>query len=175
MSKIAWFIGVFCFYSVSAFAYDCTTIKPFTPGGTHTVKVDVSKLKWSEGEPKYEHICTQSVTVNWFDVRGREKDAYYCLKPKPQEVITCPTLLDGASAKVYILPASWVRTWTYGPVRSYRFHAYVVKDDDPNYFFDVFSRSLSFELAPQKIIIEGSLKTGAHNPEDGMWVRAEFK
>jgi hypothetical protein len=174
MNAILFILGL-SWLSSSAVAYDCSSIRPFVPGGQLTAKVSVSKFSWNNGQPDYQDVCSVSKSVRWFDVRGREEDAYYCLKPLPAEVATCDTELDGDPAQVEVITASWVREWQPTPVREYRFHAYVVKKSDPGFYLDVFSRNLSGNLDPENIVIEGSLKTGPSNPKDGYWVRVEFQ
>lgn len=166
---------LFFLISSQAMAFDCSSAKPFVAKGSQKVAVTVSKISWKNGANTDEQICESSTNVRWFDVRGREEEAYYCLKPTPQEVITCKTKLNGDEAEIEVVPASWIRTWKPSAVREYRFHAYVVKVKTPDYLYDVFSRSLQDSLESKNLIIEGSLKTGSANPTDGFWVRADFQ
>lgn len=162
-------------FSINAKAYDCSAVKPFAPSGQQNVKITISRYVWTQGSADYEDVCSLSASINWYDVRHREEEAYYCLKPLATEVVICKTQLDGQDAEIEVLPASWIRDWSNGSAREYRFHSYVVKKNDPGYYYDIFSRSLSADLTSQNIIIEGSLKTGSSNPKDGFWVRVEFQ
>ena len=171
--KTIFYCAIFLFFS-KAFAYDCSAVAPFIPSGQQAVKVTVAKFKWDQGNPIYEDVCSESVTIDWFDVQGREEEAYYCLKPKLNEVAICKTTLGNEIAEVDVIPASWIRTGEHNPVREYRFHAYVVKENDPQFYYDIFSRSLLPDLSSQDLILEGSLRTGPSNPDDGFWIRAEF-
>lgn len=162
------------FSTLHAFSYDCGPVAPFDSKGQLSIRVSVSKLKWDQSFLVNEDVCVESVKLNWFDVRNREEEAYYCLKPEPQEVLTCKTTLADGDAEVAIVPASWIRAWSPNPVREYRFHAYVVKKSDPQFYYDIFSRSLLPDLSSQDVIVEGSLRTGPSNPDDGFWIRVEF-
>lgn len=159
----------------NGWAYDCSKSQPFPPMGEQTVKVTVSKFSWDHGQSNYEDVCSTTLSINSYDVRGREEEAYYCLKPSVAEIVICKTQINNESAEVEILPASWIRTWQISDMREYRFHAYVVKDNDPDFYYDIFSRVLSLDLKPQNLILEGSLKTGPSNPGDGFWIRTEFQ
>ena len=140
-----------------------------------TAKVSISKFIWSHGQSDYKDVCSLSKSVRWFDVRGREEEAYYCLKPLSSEIAICDTELNGDPAEIEVVAASWVRNWKPSSVREYRFHAYIVKKADSEFYLDLFSRNLSFNLDPENNIIEGSLKTGPSNPKDGYWIRVEFQ
>lgn len=142
-------------FSSITFAYDCSTVIPFNPSGHQAAKITVSKFKWDQGIPSYEDVCSKSVMINWFDVRGREEEAYYCLKPNISEVVNCNTTLGDDAAEVDVLPASWVRISGSSTLREYRFHAYVIKEKDPQFYYDIFSRSLLSDLSTQNVIVEG--------------------
>lgn len=169
------FLTLVVIFSFRAFAYDCSSIKPFLPKGSQRVVVTVSKFSWKNGVNIDEQMCQSSILLRWYDVRGREEDAYYCLKPNPLEVITCKTSLNGDDAEVQVVPASWIRGWKPRTVREYRFHAYFVKTKKPDYFYDIFARSLQDNLKTRNVVVEGSLKTGSANPDDGLWVRTDFQ
>jgi hypothetical protein len=169
------FITLVSVFSLKAVAYNCSAVKPFIPGGIQNVTATVSKFSWKEGLNSDEQICHVSTQFHWYDVRGREEEAYYCLKPDATEVISCNTLFNGEEAVVQLVPASWIRTWGSSDAREYRFHAYIVKVKKPDYFYDVFARSLQESLKIESITVEGSLKTGPANPDDGFWIRAEFQ
>ena len=160
--------------SLNALTYDCSNVKPFIPNGQQIIKIAVSRFTWSQGEQVFEEVCNSSSTIKWYDVRGREEEAYYCLKPEPNEVGTCKTMIGSEPAEIEIVPASWIRTWQPNSRREYRFHAYIIKEANPNFYYDIFSRSLTENLISENIIIEGALKTGPGNPDDGFWVHVEF-
>jgi hypothetical protein len=169
------FIFVLSVCSLKAVAYDCSKVRPFAAGGSQKVSITVSKFAWSDGVETERQICQSSTKLDWYDVRGREEEAYYCLKPGAKEVIVCKTTLNGDEAEVQIVPASWIRNWEKKDIREYRFHAYVLKEKEPDYFYDIFARSLQDSLKAKHTIVEGALKTGPGNPEDGFWLRAEFQ
>ncbi len=156
-------------------AYDCSGVKPFKPSGNIKVNAYVSKFVWQNGIPNYEDICVVSNKIYWYDVRGREEAAYYCLKPPTEQILICKTEFENVEAEIRIYPASWIRNWMPSPVREYRFHAYITKTKDPNFYYDIFSRVLSDKLKLKSTALEGSLRTGPSNPSDGFWLRLEFK
>ena len=153
-----------------ASAVDCGSMTPFS-GGDFRVRVTVARQIGTD----LKDLCSKSTTVRWFDVRGREEEAYWCLKPLPSEVLECETSLAGDPAVLHVLPASWVRRGSLGDLREFRFHAYVQKKTDPGFYVDIFSRGLTFDLWPKPMIIEGSLRDGPANPGAGHWVRVEFE
>lgn len=161
--------------SQSTLAKDCSKVPSFKSIGTQTVHVSVRHSYWKSGNTHDEKICSGDLIIPAFDVRARENEAYHCLKPKASEVLTCKTHLDREPAEISVVPASWIRTWNPKDNREYRFHSYIVKTSKPKFFIDVFSRSLSPLLASQELTLEGALKTGLANPQDGYHVRVEFK
>lgn len=156
-------------------ARDCSNLKPFKKIDSQRVHISVSRFFWTADEEGQEDLCAGDLDISVYDVRGREEDAYYCLHPKESEVFTCKTILNGEDAAMFIVPASWMRRWKPKDMREYRFHSYVVKTNDSNFYFDIFSRSLSTRLSSQNLMIEGAIKTGPGNRSDGYFVRAEFK
>lgn len=157
------------------FAKDCRGVRPFFPQGQMRAAVSVSRLYWNQGVPSEEAVCRGFVQVSSYDVRGREEDAFDCLQPKEAEIVVCNTQIDGAPAKVQVVPATWIRNWTPSSVREYRFHAYIQKVKEPGFYYDVFARSLSFQIMPQSTVVEGALKTGPANAQDGYFVRVSFE
>lgn len=162
------------FFTFRVHSFDCSNIAPFESKGTLIVNVTIESNRWSNGEVKYETICKKVLQIPWFDVRGREEAAYYCLRSKVSEIVSCPTTLENDTATIFVLPASWVREWTGSPVREYRFHAIAQKNNDPDYYLDIFSRTLNENLHLQTTTIEGSLAQGSKVPTDGFWIRVEF-
>lgn len=171
-------LALILFLSVSALAYDCSSVQPFHPISTQYVRIFTARFYWrTDGgveREENEDICSGEVTVPVFDVRGREEEAYYCLKPFPTQVLMCPTVRDGQPVEIVVVPASWIRNWTSAPARDFRFHAYVESPTDPKYL-DVFSRTLSFDLTDQHLLVEGAIKAAPNDPlTDGYFVRVEF-
>lgn len=158
-----------------AFARDCSTVKPFKSDGLLTVRVTVSRFIWKDGELVDEDVCHGDLKIPSYDVRGREDDAFYCLQPKSNEFLSCQTRIGRDPAELTVVPATWIRKWTPKEAREYRFHAYVVKKQDPSFYYDVFSRALLNHLDIQSTLVEGALKTGPHNKSDGFFVRTEFQ
>lgn len=156
-------------------AGDCSAVKPFRKAGSQKVHVSVARLFWVGSVQHDEDVCSVELKVDAYDVRGREDEAYDCLKPRDSEIVSCQSTLDGEAAEITVVPASWLRTWKPQDRREYRFHSYVVKTANPKFYLDIFSRSLSSKLSPQSLILEGALKTGPGNTRDGFYVRAEFK
>lgn len=159
-------------------ATDCRSVAPFTPFEEQSVKVSVGRFFWTtvdgEAVQNFEDVCARTGTISAYDVRGREADAYYCLKPAAQEVFSCATTLNGRAAEVAVLPATWIRTWTPSDVREYRFHAYVMDLADSQNYLDVFSRTLSTRLTKDDVITEGAIKNGPGEARDGYFIRLEF-
>ena len=176
MSKIAsYFILAFFFLAPQySWGKDCLGVKPFSPIATQKIQATVARFYWLGGKQENEDVCTASISINAYDVRGREEDAYFCLKPNESQIIKCKTKLNGDDAEITIVPASWIRTWKPAAVREYRFHAYIGKIKDSNVYLDLFSRTLSFNLNGERSVIEGALKTGSGNQADGYSVRTEF-
>lgn len=156
-------------------ARDCSAVKPFKKIGSQKAHITVARFLWTANGQSEEDVCKGDVTVSAYDVRGREDDAFYCLVPKESEVLTCKTLMDSESSTISVVPASWIRSWKPKDVREYRFHAYINKNNKPDFYLDVFSRLLQDKISPQNLIVEGAIKTGPGNRTDGYFVRVEFK
>ncbi len=154
-----------------ALGIDCSKIKPFIFLENQKVTVAVTKISWLEGKQEFEDICEGKTEFEAFDVRGREEDAFNCLKAKP---IICKTTLNGNTATVAVVSASWIRSWKPLPVRDYHFHAYISQDKDLDYNFDLFARQLTEKLVAQHFILESALKSGPKNPVEGFLVRVQF-
>lgn len=157
-----------------SYAFDCKNTKPFSSAGNYKVKVSVSRFEWIKGKNIELVVCTSFKGLNWFNVQAREDEAFYCLKPNASEVSTCKVKLNGDEAEIQVVPALWIRNWKLQIAQEHRFHAFVVKNKKPGYFYDIFSRSLSFDLKPKTLTLEGAMKTGSDNPEDGYWIRVDF-
>lgn len=165
-------LGFACLHPPAAFAYDCSQAGEFSPGGTMRVFVDVSRMELVNGTWSATELCHEMRTVRWFDIRGREEEAYYCLLPTTEEFVACPTEIAGQAARIEVFPASMIRTWHPEPARDYHFHAYVVREGAQDFDIDIFSRALSFRLEPDRQIIEGSLRS--RTGDSSHWVRVTF-
>ena len=174
MTEILWSITLLSLCN-NAFAIDCTSQPKFEPSGFLSASVTVELNTWKNGEQQFDPVCKKIVQVPLFDVQGREDAAYYCLKPKESEIVSCPTYLATEMATITVVPASWIRTWNKSSFREYRFHAYAQKNNIPDFYLDIFSRTLTQKLSPQSTIIEGSFASGPMNPLSGYWIRVEFK
>lgn len=178
MTRAAIILLTFFWFSYSQ-AYDCQNVPPFTPLEQQSVKISVGRFYWSveNGVPieNVEDVCSKTGSISAYDVRGRETDAYYCLKPQTREVFSCATTLNGQAAEIAVLPAAWIRNWSPSDVREYRFHAYVMDVSHPDIYLDVFSRTLSLNLAKDSIITEGAIKSGPGDSKDGFFIRVEFQ
>ena len=169
-------IHVLFWGAVQAEGFDCSKIKPFSPNGAQRVELAVSRYYWTkEGHSDWEDLCKGSLKIASYDIRGREEEAYYCLKPAATEILLCKTILNGDAAEIAVVPATSIQNSKHGDIRTYRFHSYVYKVSNPDYFYDIYSRSSSANLSLQNITVEGALKTGPKNPDDGFWIRAEFR
>jgi hypothetical protein len=164
----------FLFAPTLSFAFECAPTAPFIPQGKLAAKISVARSYGSHGSPNFEDICKIPLLLDWYDVSGREEEAYYCLKPKASEVAQCDTELSGLAATISVVPSSWIRGWEGGQMREFRFHAYVQSKKDPTSYLDLFGRNLSGNLNELSSIIDGSVKTGPGNPSDGFWIRVEF-
>jgi hypothetical protein len=163
-------LALLLFLSIKSQAVEC---KPFATLDHQSTKITITKLTQNDnGEETEISICEQTKSMRSFDVRNREAEAYICLKPNEDEVLTCDIDKD---QQITAVPASWIRNWKPKTVREYRFHAYITKRKDPAYYKDIFSRSLSPNLKPQNITIEGAIKNDPKQKEDGYFIRVEFQ
>jgi len=162
--------------SHEAMAVDCARELPFATVGFFRAEVSVVRLLWTDdgATQTEEEVCTQSLSVDAYDVRGREEAAYWCLKP--QDVANCSTEMNGDPASVTVAPAIWTRKGKDSPLTELRFHGYAQSDSNPSDYLDIFSRTL-FEVLPDSaVILEGAINPGPHSPiKDGYWIRAVFK
>lgn len=159
---------------------DCSVVAPFTPIDSQVVAIDIARFYWTTdaaGNPvnDVEDVCSKDVVVPGYDIRGRENDAYYCLTQPMTSVAVCDTTWNGEPAVVGVRPASWIRQWTGGDRRDFHFHAFVSKESRPESYIDLFSRTLTKELGPQSIILEGAMKNGPGDGGDTYWIRAEYR
>ena len=172
--KLSFLFFTFLFSKI-CLAKDCSQVKPFAPNGAIKANVTISKFTWKDSHHVDENICSGSINIPSYDVRGREDDAFYCLQPKPSELLSCKTKISLDDAEITIIPATWVRHWKPKDVREYRFHAYVVKTSNSDFYYDVFSRSLSEKISLKNLVLEGAIKTGPANAMDGYFIRVDFK
>jgi hypothetical protein len=161
-------------------AVDCAKIKPFRSFKKgQTFKIEATQLTWkTENGTSVEDavdICKVDGKIQAYDIRGREDEALVCLKPDKKTVYSCETTLNGKPAKIYFLPAVWVRTWKPKDAREYRFHAVVQSDANANDYIDVFARSLSFNIKAADTVTEGAIKNGPQTSKEGFFVRAYFQ
>ena len=162
-------------FSAMSYGLDCSNVKPFKVDGIQSVSISVTKIFWNENhEQQFEDICNDDFSINSYDVRGREEEAFYCLHPREAEILKCQVDVDGSKGSIAIVPVTWIRNWHSKSNREYRFHAYATKENSETYLKDIFSRYLSSSLRKQNITLEGALKTGASNPDDGFFVRTTF-
>lgn len=139
------------------------------------VTVSAARFYWQNGQQQTEDICSVQRALPIYDVRGRENDAYYCLKPLESQIATCTTQYGGETAMVSVVPASWIRTFDNQDLRSFNFHAYIQPAGNPSGYLDIFARTLTSHLENQNIIIEGSKTAGESSPlNEGYWVRVRF-
>lgn len=159
---------------------DCSVIAPFTPIDSQIVAIDIARFYWTtdvDGNPiqEPEDVCSKDVVVPGYDIRNREADAYYCLTQPISSVAVCDTTWNGDPAVVGVRPASWIRIWTGGARRDFHFHAYVSKETAPDSYIDLFARTLTKNLEPQPLILEGATKNGPQDRTDTFFVRAEYR
>ena len=167
--------------SSSAFsAVNCDSIKPFrTFKKGQTFKIEATQLLWKKTESgsgeESSEICHVEGSIEAFDIRGREEEALACLKSDKGKVYSCETTLAGKPAKIYFLPAIWVRTWNDKKAREYRFHALIKADAKADDYLDLFARSLSFNIKSSDIVTEAAIKSGPHTATEGFFVRSYFQ
>lgn len=169
------FIYILIIFNIcSAYANNCDQVPTFIPDTKIELTIEVEKIYWTnQQEQKFEKICSASMSIPSYDVRGREDDAFRCLIPQENAMLICNTVLDGNNGQIAIVPATWIRDWHQTSKREYRFHAYAFKNDS-NYLKDIYSRALIDNLILQNITIDGALKTGLDNPDDGFFIRVDF-
>ena len=159
-------------YFALSWAIDCSQVKDFRSTTSQTAEIHVSQIQWQNGVEEDKDLCSGKVKIPVYDVRGREAEAYQCLKSSPQNILQCSSLLNGKSADLVVVPAIWIRKGPKHPRREYRFHAYVSQTTDT--YVDLFARSLSQRLHAQNLIVEGALRYGPKNPGEGHFVRVKF-
>ncbi|MGZ3774393.1 MAG: hypothetical protein ACXVCY_11480 [Pseudobdellovibrionaceae bacterium] len=160
--------------AITAFGFDCSKIKPFKQLGAQEIHVEATRFFLSENSEKSEDLKPKTGKIRVFDVRGREEEAFWCLKPLDSEIITFDTMLDGKPAQIQVVPASWIRSFQKNVLREYRFHAYVVDAKDSYNYLDLFARSLKDSPDHSRTIIESAIKPSAQRNANGYFVRAEF-
>lgn len=136
----------------------CEDVKPFAILDTLHYKLEITR------SDKDEVFCKGKAEVHFYDIRGREEEAYFCLKPKENEVTICKK--DGI--EVQFVPHVLWRKWQEGSRYDYNFHAYILKEKEPG-FSDIFSRVLLKE-ATNNIILEG-----AYRKQEMFHVRMEIE
>jgi hypothetical protein len=152
---------------------DCDKIPPFKPMGYQSVSLMTYRSHWMGQDLKEESICERSGNVEVFDVRGRENEAFWCLK---SQKFDCETVVNSKQSVLYVVPAIWVRNGNPAPRREYRFHATVVPSDKPNAAVDVFTRYQTESVhESQTVYLEGRLTNFFEVPEsDGIVIQAKF-
>lgn len=166
------------FYSSISQAYDCENVPPFTPMEQMNIKISLTRFFWEMEDGKLvektQQVCEREGTVSAYDIRGREEEAFYCLKALDPETFMCATIYKQRYAFAITVPASWIRKTNEGDRREFRFHTYVVPDGNHEAYLDIFGRTLSPNLEKQEIRVESSVKPIPHENEEGFFVRAEF-
>ena len=153
---------------------DCSKVAPFVPIRFERAQIQAVHLNNSFSTLIDDLICESGIDVPVYDIRGRERDAYYCLKPLKEEILQCKTQMKGEDAEITIVPGIRIRldqnkvSW-----KSHYFHAYVYSES--KFLLDLFSRQLTQNLKSDPVIIEGSklLRTPSSNSE-GYWVQVRF-
>ena len=166
--------------AMNSWAVDCSLVKPFKAfkkGQSFKIEATQLVLKKSETEVIEEsiEICKVEGKIQAYDIRGREDEAVACLKPDKKTVYSCDSTLNGQPAKIYFLPAIWVRTWNSKNAREYRFHALIKNDAKAEDYLDLFARSLSFNIKASDIVTEGAIKNGPARGQEGFFIRTHFQ
>ena len=167
-------------FSMSSWALDCSTIKPFKIFKKgQSFKIEATQLVWKKKDlllsEESQEICQVEGKIQAYDIRNREEEALACLKPDKSAVYSCDTTLNGKSAKIYFLPTIWVRTWNSKKAREYRFHALIKNESNTDDYLDLFARSLSFNIKASDIVTEGAIKSGPVGGQEGFFVRTYFQ
>ena len=141
--------------------------------------MEATQLLWNKTPgaqtEESKEICKVEGKLAAYDIRGREEEALVCLKPDKNAIYSCDTTLNGKAAKIYFLPAIWVRTWNDKKAREYRFHALIKADAKADDYLDLFARSLSFNIKSSDIVTEAAIKSGPHTATEGFFVRSYFQ
>lgn len=173
MAMILMFLMYFA--NSRAFGVDCSVIAPFFPVGQQNIVISADRFFWKDGQQHSEEICSVGKSIPIYDVRGREEEAYYCLKPLESQIASCMTQYLGEDAVMIVSPASWIGQFDSEDLRSYRFHTYVYPSRNPSDYLDIFARTLTPRLENQSIILEGSKVSGEISlMNEGYWVRVKF-
>lgn len=162
--------------------FDCADSKPFKIVDTQKAHVEIARFFWTDQAGQKiedaEEICSMTVSIPTYDIRGREEEAYWCLKGSSDQVVSCPMMMDGEKAQVFVLAAVWIRhlATTGTDLRDSHFHAYVVSEAAPTVFRqDVFARAQLEELKPVPLRLDGAHKNGEPGYRDGYYVMVRFQ
>ena len=161
-------------------AYDCSMVKPFVQVGSQAANVSVYRFFWKSEQSQYvqneEKVCEISVNVPVFDIRGREKEAYYCLLPRSEQIVNCNLKFNGKPSEIVTAPTVWIRTVASKSLWDYHFHAFLSDPSNQSQFVhDVFSRTMLADLNPVGIYLDGAFRDGLPNFQDGYFVEVQFE
>ena len=162
-----------------SWAIDCSKVKPFVPTGHQAAQISIAHFFWDNSSgtevQSEENLCSLQTTVYSYDIRGRENEAYWCLKPKSEEVVSCPLAFDGIPSQVVVIPSIWIHTVNGVDLRGYQFHSYIFKQSDQSMFLhDVYSRSQVTNLSTARVSLDAGYQNGTPGYRDGYFVNASF-
>ena len=165
---------------MSVQAFDCTKVKPFPELGEQQARIEVARFFWTSVGLQLiensEDICHQNLKVRAYDIRGREEEAFWCLKPAASQTVVCDLSFNQIESQVVVIPAIWIRKTPGGEVyRDTHFHAFIAKKSaSDRYAFDLFARAQSPDLNPANLILEAAHKEAAPDYRDGYYVNLKL-
>jgi hypothetical protein len=169
-------------FSSFTYAYDCSQHTPFVPVSFQDVSLYVGHFSWQQTEngkeEVVEDVCssTSALKIPVLDIRGREEEWFYCNGDTPQPILECTSTFQGQPTSIQVKPAIVIRSWQKSGARDTHFHAYIIPNNDPTKYFDLFARRLSPEpeSKPQVLDAAGGGR-GENSGIDSFYIRADFK
>jgi hypothetical protein len=180
-------LGVIChfllfyFLMSTAYAFDCSGVKPFTPIAYKDVSIYVGHFYWKKtsigsAEEVVEEVCStdKPLQVPVLDIRGREEEWFYCYDYQP--TITCSTTYQGTTAEIQVKPAIAIRSWMKDAALDSHFHAFIIPNGDKSKIFDLFARNITPNLSAKNITIDAAGGgRGENSSVDSFYVRTDFE
>lgn len=164
--------------------FDCSGFVPFEPIESLRADVKVYRLRKyipDQGtvpvDEAEELVCSTNtpLVVDVKDIRGREKEWYFCNITSEQNFISCPTEYKSKPAKIIVRPAMVIRSWKPSDALDSHMHVYLLPEGDESRLLDNFTQSLSFDLNQREITLSGSSGGKAPNSDqDYFYVRVRI-
>jgi|GEM_PF-5587702 len=161
--------------------FDCSGFVPFKP--IERLKADVKVYRLHKYIPDQgtvpvdeteELVCSSNepLVVEVKDIRGREKEWFFCNITSEQNFISCPTEYKSKPAMIIVRPAMVIRSWKPSDALDSHMHVYLLPEGDESRLLDNFTQSLGFDLNQREITLSGSAGGKAPNSDqDYFYVR----